>query len=233
LSPASFEVDWDTGEKLIADNAGGYFNTSVTLGSMDGPGSVQGLLGPYAGQTNDIQLPDGSVLSSPSLQQLLGQYAQAWSVTPDDSLFGSIAPPQGALDIAAGQIVSVGDASSYAIAFTNGAGVGSTKPSQLILTAAQDFAGTIAGLEGDDSIDLFNFSSTYSSITAVAGTGAAGSYTDVTIADADPSLVHPVYVTLQLLNQATDQYGLASSDYVLSLDHSTTGGSLFQITARA
>ena len=95
LSPTYFQVNWNTGETLTVDDAGVFFNANVTLGPSDGPGSVQGLLGSDTGQANDIELPDGTVLSPTNTQQLLGEYAQAWSVAPDDSLFGSITPPQG------------------------------------------------------------------------------------------------------------------------------------------
>jgi len=231
LSPTNFQVDWNTGETLFVDDAGVYFNTSVTLGPSDGPGSVQGLLGPDTGQANDIELPDGTVLSSTNTQQLLGEYAQAWSVAPDDSLFGSKPTPQGRLDIMSGQMVSLGDASSYAVTFTNTGAPVTNAPSLLILTAAQDFTGSVAGMDSSDSIDLFNFAPSHASITAVKGTGAPGTYTDVTITDADPADAHPLSVTLQLLNQYANQFGVNPHDYSLGPDHLSNGGTLFQLAA--
>jgi hypothetical protein len=228
LSPKDFQVDWNTGETLFVDDTGVYLNTSVTLGPSNGPGSVQGLLGSDTGQANDIELPTGTVLSSTNTQQLLGEYAQAWSVAPGDSLFGSITPPQGGLNIISGQTVSLGDASSYAVTFTNIA----ANASLLILTAAQDFTGTVAGMDFNDSIDLFNFDLSHSSITAVKGTGARGTHTDVTITDANPADVHPLSVTLQLLNQYSNQFGVNPNDYSLGPDHLSDGGALFQLAAR-
>jgi hypothetical protein len=227
-SPTDFQVDWNTGETLFVDDAGGFFTTSVTLGPSDGPGSVQGLLGSDTGQAIDIELPNGTVLSSTNTQQLLGEYAQVWSVARDDSLFGSITPPQGRLDIISGQTVSVGDASSYAVTFTNTGG----NASFLILTAAQDFIGSVAGMDFNDSVDLFNFDSSHSSITAIKGTGARGTYTDVTITDADPADAPPLSVTLQLLNQFANQFGVNPHDYSLGSDHLSNGGALFQLAAR-
>ncbi len=229
VSPSLYQVNWNSGETLTVDDAGTFFNVSTTLGPSDGPGSVQGLLGSDTGQANDIELPDGTVLSSLNIQQLLGEFAQGWSVAPDDSLFGSITPPQGGLKIMSGQIVSIGDASSYAVVFKDVAGPGSSAPSQLLLTAAQDFAGTIAGMDSNDSVDLFNFNWSDTSITAVKGTGAAGTYTDVTITDADPANAQPLSATLQLLNQYANQYGVSSRDYSLGPDRLSSGGTLFHL----
>ena len=102
----------------------------------------------------------------------------------------------------------------------------------MILTAAQDFTGSVAGMDFNDSIDLFNFDPSYSSITAVKGTGAPGTYTDVTITDADPADAHPLSVTLQLLNQYANQFGVNPHDYSLGPDHLSNGGTLFQLAAR-
>ena len=52
------------------------------------PGFIQGLQGEDEGQSNDFQLPDGTVLQQPLTQsELYGQYADAWRVTQATSLF--------------------------------------------------------------------------------------------------------------------------------------------------
>src|SRR5205807_9956787 len=53
------------------------------------PGSVQGLLGTDSGNpANDLALPDGTVLPQPVSQSTLyGQYADAWRITDQTSLF--------------------------------------------------------------------------------------------------------------------------------------------------
>ena len=94
LSSASWKLTWSTGESLTVSDYGSYFNLSVSLGPLDGPGSVQGLAGPDEGQANDFQLADGKVLPQPlTSAQLYGEYANAWRITQANSL----------LDYAAGQ----------------------------------------------------------------------------------------------------------------------------------
>ncbi len=85
-SADSYVVDWASGESLAVTNVGSYFNESVTLSAKDGPGSVQGLLGSNTSQATDIQLADGTVLDAPTDSQLLGVYAQSWSVADSASL---------------------------------------------------------------------------------------------------------------------------------------------------
>ncbi|HEY1941250.1 MAG TPA: VWD domain-containing protein [Roseiarcus sp.] len=82
----SYVVDWASGESLNVTNAGPYFNETVTLSAKDGPGSVQGLLGSNTSQATDIQLANGTVLDAPTDSQLLGVYAESWSVADSASL---------------------------------------------------------------------------------------------------------------------------------------------------
>ena len=97
LSPTSFQLTWSTGETLVIENEGKYLNSAVGLGPGDGPGSMQGLLGADSGQANDFQLPDGGILPQPlSSSELLGAFANAWTVTPADSLLGASATDGGA-----------------------------------------------------------------------------------------------------------------------------------------
>ncbi len=85
-SANSYVVDWASGESLDVTNAGPYFNETVTLSAKDGPGSVQGLLGSNSNQATDIQLANGTVLNAPTDSQLLGVYAESWSVADSASL---------------------------------------------------------------------------------------------------------------------------------------------------
>jgi hypothetical protein len=98
---------------------------------------------------------------------------------------------------------------------------------KLLLDNASSFTGTVAGLTSRDSIDLGNFLfSGTPTISSVTGTGATGTATDVTVTDNSAS------VTLALLNQYANQFGVSSSAYTLTADG--TGGSagtLFQLAA--
>jgi hypothetical protein len=96
VSATEYRVEWNSGETLSLKDNGFYIDTSVALGPRNGPGSVQGLLGPDEGQARDFQLPDGTVLAQPlSDAEILGVFAQAWSVTPADTLFGGGSTPLG------------------------------------------------------------------------------------------------------------------------------------------
>ena len=89
----------------------------------------------------------------------------------------------------------------------------------LFLDLANDFTGTVAGMAGRDGIDLANFAfSSHQSITGVVGTGAAGSTTDVTIADSSQT------TTIHLLNQYANQFAVSASAYNLSPDHQSNPG---------
>jgi hypothetical protein len=97
----------------------------------------------------------------------------------------------------------------------------------LKLDFGSGFGGTLAGLASGDSVDLANLQySGTPTVSSVTGTGATGSYTDVTITDGS------AHVMLALLNQYTAQYAVSSSAYTLTADG--TGGSagtLFQLAA--
>jgi len=98
---------------------------------------------------------------------------------------------------------------------------------ELILGSAASFAGTVAGMGSSDSIDLGNFQFSNSpTISSVTGTGASGTYTDVTVSDNGAS------VQLQLLNQYANQFAVSASAYTLASD--ATGshpGTLFELAA--
>jgi hypothetical protein len=96
---------------------------------------------------------------------------------------------------------------------------------QLYLDKAANFSGTIAGMTKGVSVDLADFSfSSHPVITNVAGTGAAGSTTDVTITDGT------LTTTLQLLNDYAGQYPVTAQAYHLTSDHSgSAAGTLFTL----
>ena len=103
------------------------------------------------------------------------------------------------------------------------------KRGTLFLDLANDFTGTVAGMAGRDGIDLANFAfSSHPSITDVAGTGAAGSTTDVTIADGSQT------ATIHLLNQYANQFAVSASAYNLTPDRQTNSadsGTLFTLAS--
>jgi hypothetical protein len=87
LDDTGYRLDWTAGRSLtVHDVAGQYLDWTAGLGPDDGPGSVHGLLGSDAGQANDFQLPDGTVLAWPSETEIATTYADAWRVAPGASL---------------------------------------------------------------------------------------------------------------------------------------------------
>jgi von Willebrand factor type D domain len=92
LGSGGYQLDWTGGERLTVSNEGFYLNLQTTLAATDGPGSVQGLLGALRGQANDLSLPDGTVLKQPVPDTtLLGEFADAWRVSPAASLLDGTA----------------------------------------------------------------------------------------------------------------------------------------------
>jgi hypothetical protein len=84
----------------------------------------------------------------------------------------------------------------------------STRGGTLYLDTASYFSGTITGMAQADFVDLADFAfSSQPVITNVTGSGAAGSTTDVTIADGS------LTTTLQLLNQYAGEYPIARMAY--------------------
>ncbi|WP_428669137.1 beta strand repeat-containing protein [Reyranella sp.] len=95
--------------------------------------------------------------------------------------------------------------------------------SLLELGDANTFRGTVAGMSTDDAIDLQDFSFAHTSILSVSGTGAANTYTAVTLTDGLQTAVFALY------NQTANQYGLSTSDYALKSDGHPTSGTLFEL----
>lgn len=99
----------------------------------------------------------------------------------------------------------------------------SNAASLLELGDANTFRGTVAGMSTDDAIDLQDFSFAHTSILSVGGTGAAKTYTDVTLTDGLQTAVFSLY------NQTAHQYGLSTSDYTLKSDGQLIPGTLFEL----
>ncbi len=97
----------------------------------------------------------------------------------------------------------------------------------LVLDVAPGFAGTVAGLTGDDAIDLGDFLFSGSpTISGVTGTGATGTSTTITITDGATS------TQIALLNQFSNQYAVSASAYTLAADGTgSSAGTLLQLAA--
>jgi hypothetical protein len=92
LSSNTWQLMWNAGQSVTVTDHGDWLDWAVGLGPHDGPGSVQGLLGSNSSRATDFQLPDGTVLSqSLSNEDIVGFYADAWHVAPDDDLLGYFA----------------------------------------------------------------------------------------------------------------------------------------------
>jgi hypothetical protein len=88
VSTDLFKVKWDTGETMTVTNFGSYINIVDGIPGSYPPGSYGGLQGENEGASNDFQLPDGTVLPQPlSANTLYGEYANAWRVSQQTSLF--------------------------------------------------------------------------------------------------------------------------------------------------
>ena len=119
--------------------------------------------------------------------------------------------------------LELGDPTAQAVTFEPG-GSGDT----LYLDKTSEFSGTVAGLAQGDAIDLADFAfSAHPIITNITGTGAAGSTTDVTIADGS------LTTTVHLLNQYEGEYSTAATAYTLESDNpgSANAGTLFTTAA--
>ena len=176
LSPTSFRLTWSTGEALTITDSGAYLNSAASIPVADGPGSVQGLLGGDSGQANDFQLADGTVLRQPlSNKEILGEFANAWQVTPAASLLGDVpmqfiytSGPGGQTVLqatAAGQILSAGAAD----VLSDADGLGVTFQGSLAALGNE----TIAGFSAKDLIDVSGLNSA-SAAVVFSGSAAGG-----------------------------------------------------------
>ncbi len=101
----TYKVVWNTGEVLTVTNSGSFLNVAASAGPNGTPGSIVGLATLSAATTagNDLTLPDGTVLSGPITTAELAQFANAWRVPQQFSLF----------DYAAGQSTATFTDTSY------------------------------------------------------------------------------------------------------------------------
>jgi autotransporter passenger strand-loop-strand repeat protein len=160
LGGGAWSVGWAGGEAMTITTTGSlYLNVSVTLGQNEGPGSVQGLLGSDSGQASDIALPDGTVLTQPlSEATILGAFANAWTVAPDQSLLnGAIVAPLPAAPLGLNDSMVFAAATQAGEVLTGSLGAAA---------AGAAYQGTAATLAGDvlagfavgDRVDITDFS---------------------------------------------------------------------------
>jgi hypothetical protein len=196
LSANDFQLTWASGETLTITDEGSHLDSSVVLGAANGPGSVQGLLGSDSGHASDFELPDGAVLAQPlSGSELYGAFADAWSVTPTDSLLDAAATTGntdpataptavGATDAGTmrfiyaggGQTVLQADAPGQVLSAASGANVMSDAGGfgAVFQGSLAQFANElIAGFSAKDLIDISGLNSAAVS-TSYAGSADAG-----------------------------------------------------------
>ncbi|MCB1954378.1 MAG: FG-GAP repeat protein [Rhodocyclaceae bacterium] len=84
----TYTLLYASGEMATVARYDGFLEISLSL-NEDRAGKLRGLVGNADGDTtNDLQLPDGTVLSQPlDYEDLYGTFADAWRVTADTSLF--------------------------------------------------------------------------------------------------------------------------------------------------
>ena len=100
ISPEMFKVDWATGETMTVSSVTPFYPglpafIDVTDGIPGnyGPEAFTGLQGENAGMQNDFQLANGTVLPQPlTTAELYGAFANAWQVSPANSLFDGSGP---------------------------------------------------------------------------------------------------------------------------------------------
>jgi len=186
VSPDTYQIDWTNGEALTVSNEGICFNLGITLSAGDGPDSVQGLLGSDSGQASDFQLPDGTVLAPPvSDSELLGEFADAWRVAPDQSMLTeTIATALSMSDQGPGTAMAFTVADRPDEILTGSLGTAS---------ATVTYAGTMATLAGDvlsgftagDAIDITDLYGGCASLSFVK----SGSGGDLTIANGSQNVM--------------------------------------------
>jgi hypothetical protein len=236
LSPTTFQIDWNTGQSLTIQDEGDYFDTSVSLGTQNGPGSVQGLLGADTGQANDFQLANGAVLQQPlSSAALLDDMAGAWNVNGAASLFSADTSAAPEVDLGAGEQITLAGVASNNVVFENTSTSSTSQSGASVLTlmTPQEFTGSTSGMTAADEIDLAGFRSQYTSITDIFGSGAVGTATDLTLTEKTPGSSVVTSATLQLINQFANEYGLSESAYSLSTNPGLGDGTLLQIAAHS
>lgn len=85
---SAYEVDNGSGDKTLVDAYNGFLSVTPQPSNSRGTDAFVGLLGDGDGNpANDLQLADGTELSTPVQSSMLyGQYASDWTVSPANSL---------------------------------------------------------------------------------------------------------------------------------------------------
>ena len=236
LSSDTYQITWNTGEVLTVKNEGSYLDLKVGLGSNNTPGSVIGLLGPDLGQSQDFQLPNGTVLPQPLTSTELYGFANFWRVPQQLSLFDyppgedtsnftdlgyptapilladfpAFVQAQAAAAVAAAGITDPGAAAAAAFDYIASGG------DVRVLTADQQL---FQGL-GTTSADV--------TPTAPAGPllGVIAETSEVPVANAGPTAVtFDVYLTAAASTDTTVDYAVIAPD-AGDLDAAAFGGTL-------
>ena len=196
------------GAITIASNGTSADNSILSLkaGALDA-GSLVIVDGGSFSQTGGTAMIDGDAINGDSLAVTGGML----SVGGDLGGTGTVS--LGAATLHVDGAVSSGQSLKFA----------SNVASLLELGDANTFHGTVAGMSIDDAIDLRDFSFAHTSILSVSGTGAAKTYTDVTLTDGLQTAIFALY------NQSAHQYGLSTSDYSLKSDGHPASGTLFEL----
>jgi hypothetical protein len=172
IAANQYELSWSSGETLAITKGVAYLNVTASLGPQDAPGSVQGLLGSDTGQANDFALPDGTVLKQPlSSATLLGTFADAWTVAPEQSLLGGTVPAASGLGASPAMTFLGATAPGQILTGSLQAGGQTGAPVTMVGTLA-DFSGdTVTNFAAQDLIDVTNVGSAVATLATTAGGG--------------------------------------------------------------
>ena len=209
-------------------------NGKATIRQNGGTARIEGALEIEGGSTYDhgsgiLDAGSLSIADGARFMQAGGTTSIVGDVTNDQSI--SLA---GGAFYVAGDILGAGSIVLGAallevdgvVSATQSLAFAANAASLLDLGDADSFHGTVAGLSADDSIALRDFGFGSTTITDVSGTGAARSYTSVTLSDGSQS------ATFALYNQYAGQFAVTSSAYALrSETDSATPGTLFGLAS--
>jgi len=215
------------GSTILLDNATINHGTLTTAAG----GGIETVAGSDS-TLNAARISNGSTVTAVvgSTLTLTGTTTNNGTIAADGgSVTAGNLSGRGQIEIFSGATVTLGGSASNSVTFEDNSG--STLPSWFVLHDAQRFTGTVAGLGAADSIDLADFLSQDTSITRVTGTGAAGTTTNVTLTDHDPSNPSLLTLTLHLMNQFANQFGASASDYSLKSDSTPSHGTLFELAS--
>ncbi|CAN5600596.1 hypothetical protein BH10PSE6_BH10PSE6_07130 [soil metagenome] len=216
----------------IGETARGRFVQSGGSTTISGAVTIAG--GGSEADGSSLAVRDGTFMADSltideggTFKQTGGGTTIAGNLTNDDSLTltGGLFSVDGSVDgtgtIALGQGIL-----SFQGAVSSGQSIRFAKnvDSPLELGDADSFEGTVAGFSANDSIDLQDFAFASTSISGVTGTGAANTYTNVTLTDGVQA------ATFALFNKYTNQFAVDAGAYTLSSDLAGAApGTLFQL----